>query len=249
MKTKMLFAVLFAMALGCRNEFIDPCPNDSSVAMAVAIVSDCAPPEDGISVVPAGDTTSVSDYKLHAYVYNSYGIMIKDVDWQISDNPTLLTLAPNGASAETRREATALIQTTADILDRGGDTEPKATVMACVTNNCEVIEAGCVECLPEICSPPHTVRSIVGENLKPLLLNRKSTAEKLISGLATGTTSANSPITKMWLAESFAIPPAKISGSGPRPNVLSRDALRPNRRTHEFVFTILPKPQAAAEFF
>lgn len=160
MKTKMMFTVLFAMTLGCRNEFIDLCPNDYTVAVAVAIVSDCAPPEDGISPVPTGDTTNADAYKLHAYVYNSEGIMVKDVEWQVSDSE-LLVLAPIEASAETRREAMTLVQTTADILDRGGDVEPWATVTACVTNDCEAIDASCVECLPEVCSEPHVVRSVI----------------------------------------------------------------------------------------
>jgi hypothetical protein len=160
MKTKMAFAVLFVTMLGCRNEFVDLCPNNSGIATAVAIVSDCASPEDGISTVPAGDTTNISIYKLHAYVYNSESIMIKDVEWRVSD-PELLVLAPIEASAETRREAMTLVQTIADILDRGGDTEPEATVTACVTNDCEGIDTSCVECQPEICSAPHTVRSVI----------------------------------------------------------------------------------------
>lgn len=160
MKTNMAFAVLFAATFGCRNEFVDLCPNDYNVAIAVVIVSDCAPPEDGISPVPAGDMTNVVNYKLHAYVYNSGGILVKDVEWRVSD-PTLVILTPIEASAETRREAITLIQTTADILDRGGDTEPEATVTACVTNDCIDSDSSCVECLSEVCSAPHTVRSVV----------------------------------------------------------------------------------------
>lgn len=156
-----MIAVLFVMALGCRNEFIERCPNDSSVAMAVAIVSDCTPStEANVSPVPTGDTTNADAYKLHAYVYNSDGILIKDVEWRVSDS-SLVSLAPIEASIETRREAMTLVQTTADILDLGGDTEPEATVTACVTNDCEAIDAGCVDCQPEVCSAPHIVKSVI----------------------------------------------------------------------------------------
>lgn len=163
MKTNIMFAVLCAMTLGCRNEFVDLCPNDYNVAVEVAIVSDCAPTtESSVSPVPAGDTTNVNDYKLHAYVYNSGGILVKDVEWRVSDDPTpLVILAPIEASAETRREAITLVQTTADILDRGGDTEPQATITACVRNDCIDSDSSCVECLPEVCSDPHTVKSVI----------------------------------------------------------------------------------------
>jgi hypothetical protein len=159
MKTKIWFLVLLIAALGCRETFVDLCPHDSNVATEVAIVSDCIE-EDGTSPVPANDMTNVDHYKLHAYVYNVNHIMIKNVEWRVSD-PTLVTLAPIGASAETPREARALIQTTADILDRGGDAEPTATITACVANDCVDSDSSCVECLPEICSAPHTVKSVV----------------------------------------------------------------------------------------
>ncbi len=163
MKTKVMFAVLFAMALGCRNEFIERCAEEYEIISAVVIESECVA-DDGTSSVPVGDTTNADDYKLRVHVVNERGMnMIQDVEWSASDDPTLVDLAIIEADPEFHREAAALIRTTADILDRGGEVEPGATITACVINDCSdyIGGDGCAPCIPEICSAPHTVRAVV----------------------------------------------------------------------------------------
>ena len=47
----MLLVVLFAMALGCRNEFIELCTDEYEIISAVVIESECVA-DDGTSPVP-----------------------------------------------------------------------------------------------------------------------------------------------------------------------------------------------------
>lgn len=158
----MMFVVLFAAMLGCRNEFIELCAGEYEIISAVVIESECVT-DDGTSPVPTRDTTNAGHYRLRAHVVNERGMnMIQNVEWRVSD-PTLVDLAITEADPEFHREATALIRTTADILDRGGEVEPEATITACVINDCSDYNSGegCAQCVPEICSVPHTVRSVV----------------------------------------------------------------------------------------
>lgn len=162
MKTNFLFAVLFALTLGCRSEFVDLCPGEDQIATAVAIESDCVE-ADGTSAVTANDVTGTDHYKLHAHVWRQGGAeFFKDVTWSVDDS-TAFDLAPIPASPETSHEAATLILATADILDLGGDAEPETTVTVCVTNDCTHYTGGgeCAVCVPEVCSEPHTIRSVV----------------------------------------------------------------------------------------
>jgi hypothetical protein len=160
MKTKMLFAVLFVTLFGCREIFVDICAGEYRLVTTVVIEGGG---EDGISAVPVGDETNIVAYKIRAHVVNGRRMnLIQNVEWRISD-PSLVRLATVPADPESHLEATAIIETLADILDRGGASEPEATITACIQNDCAGYLGGedCATCVPEVCSAPHTVRAVV----------------------------------------------------------------------------------------
>ncbi len=162
MKTKMMFAVLFAMVLGCRENYIEPCADEYNLISAV-VIEGSSFDDDGASVVPVGDSTNPADYKLLVHVISERGMnLIQNVEWRVSD-PTLVNLEITEADPEFHREASALVQTLADILDRDGENEPETTVVVCVVNDCASYLGGdgCTPCVPEICSAPHTIRAVV----------------------------------------------------------------------------------------
>ncbi len=162
MKMKITFAVLFAVLVGCRQNYIELCADEYNLISAVVVESSCFD-DDGASPVPVGDSTNPADYKLLVHVVSERGMnLIQNVEWRISD-PTLVNLEITEADPEFHRESSALIETLADILDRDGETEPETTVVACVVNDCAgyLGGSGCAPCIPEICSAPHTIRSVV----------------------------------------------------------------------------------------
>lgn len=162
MKTKMMFAVLFVAVLGCRENFVELCAGEYNLVSAVVIESSCFD-DDGASLVPVGDDTNLDAYKLRVHVVNERGMnLLRNVEWRVSD-PTLVDLAVIEADPDFHRETSALVETLADILDRRGESEPETTVVVCATNNCADYLGGdgCAPCAPEVCSAPHTIRSIV----------------------------------------------------------------------------------------
>ena len=160
MKTNILFAVLFTMALGCRETYIELCPGEFSVATAVAVEGGG---EDGTSAVPVKDLTNADAYKLLARVINGRGMdVFRDVEWEITD-VAIVRLATINADPVTYRDASAIISTLVDILDSGGETEPETTVRVCATNDCAGYLGGdgCAPCVAKVCSSPRTIRAVI----------------------------------------------------------------------------------------
>ncbi len=158
MKTKMTYLAIFAVLCGCRNEFIDLTREEYGVVTQIMIRPDF-PEGDGSIAVPKGDQSNTANYKLRAYVYNHDGMpLYRPIDWRVSD-PALVELMPETDDPPTH-EARAAIRTLQDVFDAEGETEPEATITACVTNDCEGY-GGEVVCEPEICSAPITVKGVV----------------------------------------------------------------------------------------
>jgi len=160
MKMKMMFVVLFAMGLCCRETYTELCPGEFYVATAVAVEGG---DEDGTSSVAVGDETNVDAYKLLARVINGRGMdVFGNVEWQITDS-TLVRLATIEADPVTYRDASAIISTLTDILDSGGDFEPETTIRVCATNDCTnyLGGSGCAPCVAEVCSAPRTIRAVI----------------------------------------------------------------------------------------
>lgn len=162
MKTKSALFGLCAVLLGCREEYIDLCRGESSIVVSVILTSDSLDEDEGL-VVTREDETNMDHYSLKVYPYNDEGMILpRGVDWRIT-NPALVRLFPVPPDEEHGREGRALVQTLEDILDRGGETEPETTVVACVANDCANYQGGseCVQCQSEVCSRPITVRSVI----------------------------------------------------------------------------------------
>lgn len=158
----MLFAVFFVAVLGCRENFVELCAGEYNLVSVVVVESSCFD-DDGASLVPVGDDTNLDAYKLRVHVVNERDMnLLRNVEWRVSD-PTLVDLAVIEADPDFHRETSALVETLADILDRRGESEPETTVVVCATNNCADYLGGdgCAPCAPEVCSAPHTIRSIV----------------------------------------------------------------------------------------
>lgn len=162
MKMRTMFVVLFAMVIGCRENYEESCADEYNLVSAVVIESNCID-DDGVSLVPVGDGTSPADYKLLVHVISERGMnLIRNVNWRISD-PALVNLETLEADPGFHREASALIETLADILDRDSENEPEATIVVCAVNDCEnyLGGSGCAPCVPEVCSTPHAIQSII----------------------------------------------------------------------------------------
>jgi hypothetical protein len=160
MKTKITFAVLSVVVLGCRETYTELCPGEYHIATAVAIEGG---DEDGASAVPVGDLTNTDAYKLLARVINGRGMdTFRDVEWQVVDSD-LAHLATINADPVTYRDASAIISTLSDILDQDGTTEPETTLRVCATNDCTnyLGGSGCAPCVPEVCSAPLTIRAVI----------------------------------------------------------------------------------------
>ena len=162
MKNKTLFAVFFLTLFGCRENRVELCAGEYEIATEVLVEAESFD-TDGALAVPAGDWTDVDKYKLRIHVVSGRNMnLFQDVEWRISD-PTLVSLSALHADPDGHLEASAIVETTADILDRSGETEPETTITVCVQNDCADYAGGegCAACLPEVCSRPYKVRAIV----------------------------------------------------------------------------------------
>ena len=158
MKTKMAYLALFAALCGCSHEFTDLSREEYGVVVQVTIQPDLFD-GDGSLAVPKEDGTNAASYTLRVYAYNHDGVpLFRGAEWRVSD-PAVVELMPDNEDPPTH-EARAAVRTLRDVFDLGGESEPEATVTACVTNDCEGYGGGVV-CESEICSEPFVVKGVI----------------------------------------------------------------------------------------